>query len=206
MRTLRITAAFFVLVCIVSPATAEPLAVWRLFSHEHLYTTSCEEAEQAQLDSRYVLEGEHPAFYIETTAAPGTTPLYRFFNGHSHLYTTSRNAEGNEGYFYEGVLGYVYRARGPELIPLYRAYHPVSGDHLYTTARLEYQRATQEGGYEPEGITGYVPRTGSQTCTPTPYSVQTRGNEFKDEEDCFQGSCIDDEPELLRERPLRRRR
>jgi hypothetical protein len=198
---LRLTVVLSVLISTISAARSEPLAVWRLLSHQHFYTTDCQEAELAQLQNGYVLEGEVPVFYIETKPEPGTSPLYRFYNGRNHFYTTSRDAEGDPSYSLEGVLGYIYSSRGPNLTPLYRAFNPTTGDHLYTIGRQEYRQATQEGGYEREGIAGYVMTTGVQPCSPALHTMQPRRRDLEDE-DCF--DC-EDEP-ILPERSRRWRR
>jgi len=42
------------------------------------------------------------------------------------------------------------------LVPLYRAYRPLTDDHFYTMNLAERDIAVQYAGYSAEGVTGYV--------------------------------------------------
>ena len=71
----------------------------------------------------------------------GTVPIYRYWNGKDHLYTTNRQEigvthpghVGHHGYRSEGILGYCYPKWVPGTVPLYRYYKLHGQDHFYTT-------------------------------------------------------------------------
>jgi len=85
---------------------------------------------------------------------PGTIPLYRWWNGLDHFYTSERRSFNNLGFKSEGVAGYCYpRDRGSQTIPLYRwYYHGTCYNHFYTTSYSEGKGS----GYKYEGIVCYV--------------------------------------------------
>lgn len=59
-------------------------------------------------------------------------PVYRFYNGRNHFYSTNYNEGVNNGYSYEGILG--YSAMGGSGIPVAvrRFYYAAKNDHFYT--------------------------------------------------------------------------
>jgi hypothetical protein len=93
-------------------------------------------------------------YYLYSGAAPGTAPFYRcvLSNG-LHFYTTASNCE--IGGRVEGVMGHIGTSPSCGSIPLYRVYHPGTGDHFYTTSAAERDSALR-GGYVNEGAAGYV--------------------------------------------------
>merc|ERR1719499_724355 len=66
-------------------------------------------------------------------------PLYRYWNGVEHFYTTSSEEigtvtpglKGKYGYTSEGIAGYVSTVQANGYVPLYRYWNDV--EHFYTT-------------------------------------------------------------------------
>lgn len=141
----------------------EKTAVWRLFDgYSHLYTTDCAEANEAQRNYNFALEGA--MFFIETTNGPGRAEFHRFYNGNDYFYTTSAAAEGYEP---QGVLGYVHAEPGAGRAPLYRSFNPFTGAHFYTTSKAEYDHAITQASHQTDaGIVGYVAADGATPCRP----------------------------------------
>lgn len=50
-------------------------------------------------------------------------------------------------------------ASGGDKVPLYRGVSPTTGDHVFTSNYSELSQAVSSGGYQREGIAGYVQRT-----------------------------------------------
>jgi Repeat of unknown function (DUF5648) len=53
-------------------------------------------------------------------------------------------------------LAYVFKKSAPDTVPMYRLKQKATGDWLETTSRSEIQMDVASGGYEVEGVTGYV--------------------------------------------------
>ncbi len=142
---------------------------YRYFNgREHFYTTNIHEigtgthGKLGKLGKQcYTSEGT--AGYIHDTQDSGTIPLYRYFNGHNHFYTTNSDeigttvhgVTGKHGYKSEGIAGYcyphqLYKADGNKA--LYRAYN---GEHFYTT-NLDEMISAVKGSYGFEGIACYI--------------------------------------------------
>ena len=73
--------------------------------------------------------------YIYTYQAKGTVPLYRYYNGVDHYYTTDWLGSGsaivdNHEYGYERIECYVYPNQVEGTVPIYRYYN--GRDHFYT--------------------------------------------------------------------------
>jgi hypothetical protein len=78
-----------------------------------------------------------------------SVPLYRYWNGRDHFYTTNSREQGS--YTYEGVTGYCYPSHVAGTVPLYRYYQPAVVDHFYT------RNTNYNGhGYVYEGVACYV--------------------------------------------------
>ncbi len=98
----------------------------------------------------------------------GTVPLYRYWNGNDHFYTTNIDeigtstpgVTGKHGYKSEGIAGYCFPNAALGTIPLYRYWRPNGSDHFYTTNSGEIGTTTpgQLGkyGYKSEGVACYV--------------------------------------------------
>ena len=92
--------------------------------------------------------------HAQTISQSGTTPLYRYYNGAEHFYTTSFSELGNgkDGYSFEGVQCHVYTSSQSGTTPLYRYYNGT--EHFYTTSFDEL--GSGKSGYSLEGIQCYV--------------------------------------------------
>ncbi len=119
---------------------------------EHFYTTTRGEG----LAQGFHEEGADYFFLLSTPLA-GTVPLHRcMMNYGKHFYTTAPNCEGVSPGTQEGILGYISTTPQCGAVPLFRSYNPGSNDHFYTIDANEHARATHGGGWNDEGITGYV--------------------------------------------------
>lgn len=99
---------------------------------------------------------------------PGTLPLYRYWNGKNHFYTTNigeigttiPGSTGKLGYKSEGIVGYCYPNHRTGTIPLHRYYQSAGVDHFYTVNADEIgtHASGQVGlhGYKDEGVACYV--------------------------------------------------
>ena len=107
---------------------------------------------------------------------PDYLPLYRYFNGVDHLYTTDFNEIGtalygqigNFSYKSEGVQCILKSEPRNDLVPLFRYYN--QQDHFYTTDEDEIG-TTQPGalgrhGYKYEHISGYCYRKREEDTVP----------------------------------------
>jgi len=110
-------------------------------------------AEYSELRTTdYSLENRY-AIRLFRRQEPGTTLLYRLYNGNTldHLYSLDPNEGTGSGYNLEGPIGYVYASDGPNRTPVWRlycVYGPPDGncptiiDRLLTTDPNE-----RPGGY-----------------------------------------------------------
>lgn len=86
---------------------------------------------------------ESIACQISTKNLTGLLPLYKYFNGKDHLYTTSdaeigtttHGAEGNNGYKFEAIVGYCLPSQTCGATYLFRYYNGI--DHLYTASAID---------------------------------------------------------------------
>jgi hypothetical protein len=93
--------------------------------------------------------------YIEPTFKTGTVPLKRFFNPNTGRYFyTSNPSENPPGWIFDGIEGYVYVSGGMGLSKIYRLYHPVLMEHLYTNIKREADILVG-WGWRDEGHIGY---------------------------------------------------
>lgn len=121
-------------------------------SGEHFYTTV--HGEGTNLG--FAVEGTN-YFYLHSAPAPGLTALHRCLMSYGkHFYTTAPNCEGVTPGTAEGDLGYISTTPQCGAVPLFRSYNPGSNDHFYTIDAGEHARATHGGGWNDEGIVGYV--------------------------------------------------
>lgn len=130
-------------------------AVHRMYhdgSGEHFYTTTRGEG----LPLGYHEEAAE-YFHLSSSPAPGLVPLHRCLMSYGkHFYTTAPGCEGVTPGTEEGTLGYLSPTPRCGAVPLFRSYNPSSQDHFYTTDPAEHARATHGGGWNDEGVTGYV--------------------------------------------------
>ena len=105
--------------------------------------------------------------------APDTAirvPLYRYWNGKEHFYTTSeseigtteKGKTGKYGYKCEGIAGYVSSVPSSGYKPVYRYWN--GSDHFYTANINEIGTGVKgmkgKHGHSCEGIMGYCPPNG----------------------------------------------
>ena len=94
-------------------------------------------------------------------------PVYRYFNGKVHFYTTdpqeigathAEGAVGKHGYRYEGILGFVGRFEFPGSLALHRFYLPAQRHaHQYVMETdSDYYMNRADPAVHYEGIIGYV--------------------------------------------------
>jgi hypothetical protein len=140
---------------------------YRLYNsdyHDHFYTTSRAEDQEARNKYGYQDEGTACYVYSDNSYDDRLAKFYRLYNPdkHDHFYTTdraeARQARRKYGYNDEGTACYVYKhdSYDNNLVPLYRLYNPDVVDHFYTTSDNERQNAIDNDGYNDEGIACYV--------------------------------------------------
>jgi hypothetical protein len=97
---------------------------------------------------------------------PLTAPVFRFYNAQSrgHFFTTSVD-EGvtvlinpQWGYNFEGVGFWASTSPGPNLLPVYRFYNPISKGHFFTISEAEKNNvlANPQWQYNFEGVGFYT--------------------------------------------------
>ena len=157
--------------CCVHHSTAVPYRLaplYRYYKGEHFYTTNIHEIGTAtpgrQGNHGYVSEGVQ--CIIHTRQDPNTIPLYRYWNGRDHFYTTNSNEigvttpghVGNHNYRSEGITGYCYPSHQWFTVPLYRYWN--GNEHFYTTNLHEIGTNTPghtgNHNYRSEGIACHV--------------------------------------------------
>lgn len=97
--------------------------------------------------------------------ADSMVPLYRYYNGTDHFYTTNWNelGSGKNGYAFEGIACHVWDSNttGGYQLPFFRFYNGT--DHIYTTNWNELNggpyHLTPLFGYSFESIACYVDNT-----------------------------------------------
>ncbi len=87
---------------------------------------------------------------------PNTTYYYQVVSGHGQ--GTGTQAQSQVGQFTTSAQGQAAGAGGTK-VPLYRAYNPSTGNHLFTDSYQEYQNAVKNLGYRNEGVDGYLEKT-----------------------------------------------
>jgi len=96
--------------------------------------------------------------YPQSNQAPGLTPLFRLYGAAGdHIFTIDpgeRDALVAHGYTLEGTVGYVRAQSAPGWQPLYRAWNPSSGQHLYTQDVSEFNALSPS--WAREGVTFYL--------------------------------------------------
>jgi hypothetical protein len=168
--------AFVILVATPVIATANTVPVYRFYNFiqgAHFYTTS--ETEKAVLESaagNWTYRYEGMAYKAETTQAPDTIAVHRFYNFLQgvHFYTADQ-AEATYindnlwGTFrYEGIAYYAYPINAsPSVLadkePIHRFYNFIQGNHFYTANQAEATNVNDNlwGTFKYEGIAYYAP-------------------------------------------------
>jgi len=116
---------------------------------DHFYTINANEHAE---NSGY--RGEGVAFYTLIQQRSGTIPLFRFFNGQLHFYSTDGNEGLRAGYHLEGDIGFIYTESKFGTLPIYRY---VDTGHFYCL----YPEMESLNGWRFEGIIGYAYPTNS---------------------------------------------
>ena len=142
---------------------------------DHFYTTNWNEIGEMIPGRRgkhgYTTEGI-ACMLVTRRMSPrkNLVPLYRYFKGGDHFYTTNsgeigttRNGQlGKHGYRSEGIAGYCYSKPTKDTVPFYRYWKPQRNNHFYTTNPAEIGTTTpgRRGrlGYISEGVACYVHR------------------------------------------------
>ena len=164
---LLLTVSFFKVTCPSAIPIYAPL--YRYYNGvDHFYTTYFFEIGTALFGQigNFSYKAEGVQCILKTEPRRDLVPLFRYFNGQDHFYTTDPDEIGTTlpgvigryGYRYEHISGYCYRKREEDTVPLYRYCNLV--DHFYTTnpdeirtiVRGEYGRF----GYRYEGVVCYV--------------------------------------------------
>lgn len=125
-------------------AAMDPVPVHRKYNPtigDHFYTI-------AQTEGPATWNYENVEFKAYSFDVPGTVPIYRFYNGHDHYYSTSPFVP--TGYTAEGIRFYAFSTQIPGTIAIRRYYNSKSGDHFYTTS------TTTPTGYQYEQVAFYA--------------------------------------------------
>jgi hypothetical protein len=89
-----------------------------------------------------------------------TVPLFHLFGGTTdNLYTTSTTERAlalEIGYHAGTTTAHIYPSQICGSVPFYRIYSPTATAHYYTINGTERDALLAAGGWEDEGITGYV--------------------------------------------------
>ncbi len=112
---------------------------------EHFYTTNAGEigTKTPGKTGNHGYTSEGIACKLSSSPGTGLVPLYRYFNGVDHFYTTTSSeigttkvgAIGKHGYKSEGIAGYCSSTHVSSSIPFYRYWNGV--EHFYTTDKSE---------------------------------------------------------------------
>ncbi len=93
--------------------------------------------------------------YVFYDEAPGTVPLYRFYNTKTENFYSSINPEPEEGYTKLGIIGYIYPPDAPKpegTTELWSFWNKKSKDHMESVD----PEAEGKEGYEMLGLLGYI--------------------------------------------------
>jgi hypothetical protein len=133
---------------LAADAFAQLIPMHRFMGQNHLYTSNYNEGMQHGL--RY----EGAINLYQSGNHSNLAPLFRCYVANPRMVFVSRNYNC-EGYYRQGVYGYVSNVQTGYELPLYR-YYKINDpymDHLVTTN----PQAENLWGYAYEGILGYVP-------------------------------------------------
>jgi hypothetical protein len=84
---------------------------------------------------------------------PNTTYYYQVMSGQGQ--GTGTQVQSEVGQFTTNAAN----ASGGDKVPLYRGVSPTTGNHVFTSNYSELSQAVSSGGYQREGIAGYIQRT-----------------------------------------------
>ena len=115
------------------------------------------------------------------------SPLYRYFNGTEHFYTTNAGEigtttcglKGKHGYTSEGIACHISPNKLNGFLPFYRYWN--GKEHFYTTNAFEIGTdvygVTGKWGYKCEGIAGYTPPNNNNNTDIVPLYRYWNGKE-----------------------------
>lgn len=129
-------------------STAPKVPIYRFTNSngsEHLYSASTTPQQR-----NFRLEG--PAFYVLSSPADGTAPLYLLTSPGDAVLSTNASEGGRQS---QGVIGYIATSQQPGTQPLYRMVNANGASHLFTTSPQEHAQGLQQGMHD-EGVVGYV--------------------------------------------------
>lgn len=126
----------------------------------HFYTTDAVERDRTISKYGGVFIYEGPVFYAYGAQAPGSSPVYRFYNPRtdSHFYTISETERANvvaryPWFSFEGTSWYANLSYSAGSTPVFRFYNTLTGTHFYTissaerdTVQQRYSQFLYEGG------------------------------------------------------------
>ncbi len=124
----------------------DPAPLHRYFNgKDHFYTRNATEigTTTAGVVGKGGYKSEGRACTLSSSPNNGLSPLYRYWNGKDHFYTTNGKEIGTTkigvvgkfGYKSEGIAGYCYNTWIPTTLPLYRYWN--GADHFYTINKAE---------------------------------------------------------------------
>lgn len=182
--------------------------------NDHFYTSSLDEANTAQSNHGYRIEGT--LGYVESSQVNGTKGIIRMWNPRAskHFYTTSSGEASiaqSAGFILEGTVGYIQTdvapSTGDQAIPpppseisskskyLYRMYNSSVRKHFYTIDKTE-MTGLQNRGYRLEGNLGnlYTSLYDTRYC-PDEWILNnmpdTRGSNYPNEYFIVNGSRVE---------------
>jgi len=156
---------------ITAPTRLPFIRMYNSAINDHFYTSSQAEADSAQSNHGYKMEGT--LGYVESTQVSGTKAIIRMWNPRAlkHFYTTDSGEASiaqSAGFVLEGTVGYIQTDTAPTSgdqafappieIPasskyLYRMYNSSLRKHFYTIDKPE-MTGLQNHGYRLEGNLG----------------------------------------------------
>lgn len=131
-------------------STAPKVPIYRFTNtngSEHIFSASTTPQQP-----NFKLEG--PGFYVLSSPADGTAPLYLLTTTGDAVLATSPS-ETSRGLQNQGVIGYVATSQQPGTQPLYRVVNANGSSHLFTASPQEHASVLQQGMHD-EGVVGYV--------------------------------------------------
>ena len=170
IHTVVLLAVIFCASATCTDTYAPLIQAWSQRQTDHFYYTDWNEISQIipGRKGRHGYTAEGICCIILTSPTKGAVPLYRYYRGGDHFYTTNAKEigttifrqRGSHGYISEGIAGYCYPTQKKGTVPLYRYWKASISDHFYTTNVnvIGTAKPGQRGnnGYVSEGITCYV--------------------------------------------------
>ncbi|KDR77937.1 hypothetical protein GALMADRAFT_65001, partial [Galerina marginata CBS 339.88] len=141
------------------PSTTVPYV--QAFSHTikaHTLDTRAAFAMADTTQGDWEFQGE--TFLAWQDPTPHTVPLFRYLTqtNQDYVYGTSTAAipVGVPGFNLDATIGYVYKTKVCDSVPLLGVWNQAAGDHFYTTSKAEQNTFLKNSGWVDAGIAGYV--------------------------------------------------